>query len=162
MSELNPYEKYLDGRPIEQILVTTPKALTAALDAIGGERLALAPAPGKWSAAEILCHLADCELVFAFRMRQTVAEDAPTVPPFDQNKWAATYAGIPAAQALSVFIALRQWNLTLVRGVMPGAADRLVTHPQRGTMTFRVLLESVAGHDLNHLGQLHRITAQFA
>ncbi len=162
MSALNPYESFLDGRPVEQILSTTPKALSAALDAIGAEKSTLAPAPGKWSAAEILSHLADCELVFGFRLRQTLAEDHPTIQPFDQDKWAATYAGIPASQALGVFISLRQWNLTLIRTALPAAATRPVTHPERGTMTFQTIVETTAGHDLNHLGQLHRIPAQLA
>jgi len=37
---------------------------------------------------EIISHLADCEIVFAFRLRQTLAEDNPTIQPFDQDKWA--------------------------------------------------------------------------
>jgi uncharacterized damage-inducible protein DinB len=162
MSEQNPYVKFLDGRPLEQILATTPKALTGALESIGAEKSTLAPVPGKWSAAEILCHLADCELVFGFRLRQTLADDHPTIQPFDQDKWAATYSGIPAGQALSVFTALRQWNLTLLRAALPAAAARTVTHPERGTMTFQTIVETMAGHDLNHLGQLERIAAQFA
>jgi len=40
------------------------------------------------------------------------------------------------------------------------AASRRVTHPERGTMTFQTILETMAGHDLNHLGQLRRIAAQ--
>jgi len=32
-----------------------------------------------------------------------------------------------------------------------------MTHPERGTMTFHTVVETMAGHDLNHLGQLHRI-----
>jgi uncharacterized damage-inducible protein DinB len=162
VSALNPYEGFLDDRPVELILSTTPKTLTSMLAAIGTEKSTVAPAPGKWSAAEILCHLADCELVFGFRLRQTLAEDGPTIQPFDQDRWAATYAGIPASQALNVFTALRQWNLTLVRAAGPAAATRTMTHPERGTMTFQTVLETMAGHDLNHLGQLQRIAAQAA
>jgi hypothetical protein len=157
MSELNPYEKYLDGRAVETILAETPAVLAGLIDAMGPARVSEAPAPGKWSAAEIVCHLADCELVFAFRLRQTVAEDAPVIQPFDQEKWAKVYAGITAGQALAVFTALRGWNLQLLRTVLPGAATRAVTHPERGTMTFQTIVETMAGHDLNHIGQLQRI-----
>jgi uncharacterized damage-inducible protein DinB len=160
MSALNPYEGFLDGRAIDEILASTPIALAGALDAIGAEKSTKSPAPGKWSAAEILAHLADCELVFGFRLRQTLAEDHHTIQPFDQDKWAAAYAGISAAQALGVFTALRQWNLTLIHAAMPAAATRPATHPERGTMTFQTIIETMAGHDLNHLGQLHRIAAQ--
>jgi hypothetical protein len=157
MSTLNPYAGFLDGRPLETILAATPVEIDSLLKIIGAEKSLIAPAPGKWSAAEIACHLADCELVFAFRLRQTLAEDSPTIQPFDQDKWASTYAGISATKALEVFAALRQWNLLLIQGALPASANRLVTHPERGTMTFLTIVETIAGHDLNHLGQLRKI-----
>jgi hypothetical protein len=157
MSELNPYDRFLDGRPLEAILAATPDALGYVIDILGAERSAIPPAPGKWSAAEIASHLADCEVVFAFRLRQTLAEDAPTIQPFDQDKWAATYSGVSASQALEVFSALRGWNLRLIRTALPEAAERPVTHPERGAMTFMTIVETMAGHDLNHLTQLLRL-----
>jgi len=157
MSQLNPYESFLDGRPIDSILASTVDAIAECLKAIGPNRLNLPPAPGKWSAAEIVCHLADCEIVFAFRLTQTLAEDGPTIQPFDQDKWAAHYSSIPAAEALATFSAMRKWNLRSIRDALPGAANRTMTHPERGTMTFQTVIETMAGHDLNHLGQLRRI-----
>jgi hypothetical protein len=159
MSELNPYAKYLDGRPLDAILSASPGSIASLLEAVGPSNTATAPAPGKWSAAEIVAHLADCEIVFAFRLRQTLAEDGPVIQPFDQDKWAATYKGIGAEQALQVFTALRKWNLGLIAKALPEAAERPVTHPERGTMTFLTIVETMAGHDLNHLGQLARIAS---
>ena len=157
MSTLNPYEGFLDGRALETILAATPAEIGRLIEAAGPEKVMTSSAPGKWSAAEIVSHLADCEVVFAFRLRQTLAEDAPTIQPFDQEKWAATYRGVPASQALDVFSALRGWNLRLIGGALPAAAARPVIHPERGTMTFLTLVETMAGHDLNHLGQLRRL-----
>ena len=157
MSELNPYEKFLDGRPLDAILRATPGEIARYLEAMGAEKSTQPPAPGKWSAAQIVAHLADCELVFAFRLRQTLAEDSPVLQPFDQDKWAATYPGVQAGEALSAFSASRAWNLRLIGGALPGAAKRPVTHPERGTMTFLTLVETMAGHDLNHLAQLKKL-----
>ena len=157
MSKANPYDSFIDGRQPQAILSSTPAALVDTLNRIGAEHESTPPAPGKWSAAQIVCHLADCELVFGFRLRQTLAEDGPTVQPFDQDKWAATYSGIPAAEAAKVFAALRDWNIRLIQSALPDAAARTLTHPERGTMTFQTVVETMAGHDLNHLGQLRRI-----
>lgn len=157
MSTLNPYEKFLDERSIEDTLAATPKTLAELIESIGPARSAAPPAPGKWSPAEIVAHLADCELVFAFRLRQTLAEDSPTIQPFDQEKWAAWYGGVSAAQALGAFSAMRGWNLQLLRNLPAHDYERTVTHPERGTMTFRTIVETMAGHDLNHIGQLERI-----
>jgi hypothetical protein len=156
MSELNPYEKFLDGRPSETILAETREVVAQYLEILG-PRKDKQPAPGKWSATEIVCHLADCEIVFGFRLRQTLAEDNPTIQPFDQDKWAAQYPGVPAALALEAFSALRKWNLKLIHSALPAAAHRTMTHPERGTMTFQNVVETMAGHDLNHIAQLRRI-----
>jgi len=159
MSELNPYDKFLDGRALDTILAATPVEIGKLILAIGPEKENEPWAPGKWGAAQIVAHLADCELVFGFRLRQTLAEDSPVIQPFDQDKWAKTYLGVPAKQALEVFSALRGWNLRLIGIALPDAADRPMTHPERGTMTFLNVVETMAGHDLNHLGQLKRLAA---
>jgi hypothetical protein len=157
LSTLNPYESFLDGRPLQTILGETPAEISTLLRAMGKEKTTTPVAPGKWSPAQILCHLADCELVFSFRLRQTLAEDGPVIQPFDQDKWAAVYGGISADQALRAFTALRDWNLLLLAGALPQAANRAMTHPERGTMTFQAVVETMAGHDLNHLAQLRKL-----
>jgi hypothetical protein len=156
MSKENPYEKYLDGRSIETILESTSGAISSALAAISRDRYSVPLAPGKWSPAEIVSHLADCELAFGWRLRQILAEESPLLQPFDQEKWAASYSGITAANALAAFTALRAWNMQLIRKALPSAADRAGNHPERGIVTFQTIVETMAGHDLNHLGQLTR------
>jgi hypothetical protein len=157
MSDLNPYDRFLDARPLKTILAATAGQLASLIADIGPEKIAVSPAPGKWSPAEIVCHLADCELAFGFRLRQTLAEDDHVIQPFDQEKWAATYSGIGADKALAAFSAMRNWNLLLISTGLRKAANKTVTHPERGTMTFGTIVETMAGHDLNHLGQLQRI-----
>jgi uncharacterized damage-inducible protein DinB len=162
MSAENPYDKFLDGRPVGTILADTANRIAEFLEVIGKDKESVEPSPGKWSASEIVCHLADCEIVFSFRLRQTLAEDGPTIQPFDQDKWAwaEQYSHIPAALALETFTVLRKWNLQMMKTVLPAAAGRKMTHPERGTMTFGTVVETMAGHDLNHLGQLRKIAGQ--
>ncbi len=157
MSELNPYEKYLDGRSLESILGATEQEIAKLVHAMGVQKAAQSPAPGKWSPIEIIAHLADCEIAFGFRLRQTLAEDHHVLQPFDQEKWAAHYDGITASQALAAFGGLRAWNLALIGRTLPHAGGKTVTHPERGTMTFKTIVETMAGHDINHLNQLKAI-----
>lgn len=148
---MNPYASYLgDRNPLEVIAAST--AEFARFSETAGR-----PAPGKWDAREILCHLADCEVVFAYRIRQTLAEDHHVVQPFDQEKWASAYAAYDARAALAVFSAVRQWNLALIKTLKADALKKPVTHPERGAMTLQVILETMAGHDLNHLRQLEAL-----
>ncbi|MFP5237958.1 MAG: DinB family protein [Acidobacteriota bacterium] len=154
---LNPYTKYLARRSPREVLRATAEHLAALVHRIGPDRILAAPAVGKWSPREILCHLADCEIAFAFRLRQTLAEDAHVIQPFDQEKWAAPYENLSAADALATFAALRHWNLLLIEPSLSQHAAKPVTHPERGAMTFATIVETMAGHDLNHLEQLQRL-----
>lgn len=156
---LNPYARFLGGQNPRTILPATPSRLKSLAQSIGAGRIAQPPAPGKWSARDILCHLADCEIAFAFRLRQTLAEDNHVIQPFDQEKWAEPYSGIDANEALATFSLLRRWNVLLIESALPAQAGKPVTHPERGAMTFSTIVETMAGHDLNHLGQLERLAA---
>ena len=151
---MNPYARHLDDRDPLQVIAATPQRLQSAIEALGPERVGRAPAPGKWSPREILCHLADSEVVFAFRLRQTLAEEHHVIQPFDQDKWSPMYGTYDAGAALAVFSSVRRWNVTLIQTAIPAALSKKVTHPERGVMTFETLIQTMAGHDLNHLAQI--------
>ncbi len=162
MSKENPYAEFLaDHEPLKVLPITTRK-IEVILEELGAERIEQAPAPGKWCAREIVCHLADCELVFGFRLRQTLSEEPHTIQPFDQEKWAAHYDAYEVREALATFHALRTWNLALIRSLPPEAHAKSVTHPERGPMTFHTIVETMGGHDINHLRQLEGIARKFA
>jgi uncharacterized damage-inducible protein DinB len=162
MSQTNPYEKFLDGQEPLRVLASTGRHIEKIVDELGEERADSAPAAGKWSAREIVCHLADCELAFAFRLRQTLSEDHHVIQPFDQGRWAAHYSAYAMRDSLTTFGAVRNWNLMLLQSLSPEANSKAVTHPERGAMTFHAIVETMAGHDLNHLGQLEAIAKKFA
>jgi hypothetical protein len=157
---MNPYARQLGTRDPLKVVATTARHLEQLSVALGPVRIEEAPAPGKWSPLEILCHMADCEIVFSYRMRQALAEDPHVVQTFDQELWARNYAGYDAQAAMMTFSCMRQWNLMLLRSVPAEAMFRQILHPERGEMTFRELIETIAGHDLNHLMQLEAIAVQ--
>jgi len=153
----NPYAPFLGGREPREVIDATAGSLSALLEGLGAEGAERTPAPGKWNARQILCHLADCEIVFAFRLRQALAQPDHVIQPFDQDRWADTYGAIDAASALAVFTTVRSWNARLIGRMSPADLRKKVTHPERGEMTVQVVVETMAGHDLNHLAQIERI-----
>jgi hypothetical protein len=140
-----------------EVIAATPAKLRALTDTIGGERAEQPRAPGKWSAREIVCHLADCEVAFAFRLRQTLAEDRHVMQPFDQEAWGKRYATYSLEAALATFATLREWNLALVRSFNAVDLAGPVNHPERGEMTLQTIVETMGGHDRNHLQQVEEI-----
>lgn len=159
---MNPYASFLADKEATEVITGTPTRLEALANLLGPERIDLSPAPGKWSAREIFCHLADCEVVFAFRLRQTLAEDHHVMQPFDQDKWARVYDGYDAHAALAVFSAVRNWNLQLIQQAGEKALSKKNTHPERGEGSFGEIIETMAGHDLNHVKQVEAITKKVA
>ena len=158
----NPYATFVGDRsPIDVIEETSRRLSEIVTRLSSGSSLEWRPAPGKWNAREILCHLADCEIAFAFRLRQTLAETNHVMQPFDQEKWAGMYGGLSARAALSAFSSLREWDLALIQNTPAEGMAKKCHHPERGDMTFRTIIETMAGHDLNHLIQLDAIVAGF-
>ena len=155
----NPYSGFVAGRDPAQMVKAFPQKLGDVASRLGQAGMARSLGPGKWTASEILCHLADTEIAFSFRLRQALAEDGHVIQPFDQARWASQYPFISGEDALRTFVALRKWNGILLDQTSPEDWDRPVTHPERGTMTFRIVVETMAGHDLNHLAQLEKIAA---
>jgi len=159
---MNPYASYLGDKNPSEVIAATPGKIAAILGNLSAEQVNRTPAPGKWSIREILCHLADCEMVFAFRIRQTLAEPHHVVQPFDQDNWAKPYAVYTAQAALSTFTAVREWNVSLVRSLAAEDFARPMTHPERGTMTLQTVVETMGGHDINHLQQIEGIASRAA
>ncbi|TAN21390.1 MAG: hypothetical protein EPN33_12265 [Acidobacteria bacterium] len=150
---MNPYDVYLGDADPMAVLAATPEKLRALARTLQ-PRLDDSPAAGKWTPREILAHLADEEIVFGFRYRQAVSEDHHVIQPMDQNRWAQSYSIYSGDQAVALFAAVRAWNLLFLRSLSAEQWAKPLTHPERGTMPFRVYVETGAGHDLNHLSQL--------
>lgn len=157
--EENPYAKHLDGREAIGILTATPARLRELLTPLSPEKIDHVPGPRKWSLRELMAHLADCELAFGFRLRQALppigqgvgAPELPNIQPFDQDVWATRYAAYDFPTSLATFEALRTWNLRLLTTVRPEDRQHTVTHPERGSITFWTIVETIAGHDGHHL-----------
>ena len=164
LMELNPYAKFLDGQNPIPVLTSTADRIQSLTANLTAEQINASPAPLKWSIREIVSHLADCEIVFAFRLRQTLApslnEPHAIIQPFDQDAWAKHYAAYQFEPALALFRATRNWNLLFLNTVSEEDRQRRTTHPERGTMTFWTIIETMGGHDINHLGQIERLATQ--
>jgi uncharacterized damage-inducible protein DinB len=158
---VNPYAAHLGSRSAREVISETPQKLHSLLAELSPGGLERRYAPGKWTAREIFCHLADCEIAFSFRLRQALAEEHHLIQPFDQDAWAQPYpnTALRAQAAVELFTALRLWNLTLLDTLPAESWSKPVRHPERGEMNFATLIETMGGHDLNHRGQLEAIAA---
>ena len=153
-SLMNPYASHLGSRDALTVIAGTAQELGGRTSTLTAEAAERAPGPGKWSVRQIVCHLADTEIAFSFRLRQALAEPNHVIQPFDQDRWGERYGAYDLASALESFASLRRWNLSLLQSLKPEDFSRPLSHPERGPMVFQTLVETMAGHDLNHLKQM--------
>jgi hypothetical protein len=139
----------------------TPAKLGRLIQRASPAKLRKKPAPGKWSAGEIIAHLADCEIVTGWRMRQILGAPGTPIQAFDQDAWAAAghYEKRDARKSLEQFRVARECNLALLKSITPDQWKHHGMHAERGVETIEQITCMMAGHDLNHLGQVERIVA---
>src|SRR3954468_7636275 len=69
-----------------------PQLIREAVKGLSREQLLARPVPGKWSTLEVICHIADFEIVGADRIKRVIAEEQPTLPDGDESLFAARLA----------------------------------------------------------------------
>lgn len=128
-----------------------------------GPELDFVPAPGKWTIRQIVCHLADSEIVGADRLRRVIAENNPTLVSFDQDAWASNldYGKRKLSQAVETFRRIRTENFELIKDLPEPAWERAGLHSERGRITLLELLRIYAEHAENHVVQLRQIRAAY-
>ncbi len=159
--EKNPYAHCLGDQDPRAVYASTPGLIHQAVCEMTPEQIETPIAAGKWNPRQIVAHMADCEIAFGFRMRQILAAPAgepAQLQPFDQTAWAQHYASYTLPGALALFHALREWNVKLIGTLTQAELGKAGYHPERGNQTVSEIVAMVAGHDLNHLVQLQRLT----
>jgi len=117
-------------------------------------------APGKWTARQILTHLAQTELALGTRARMALATPNYASQAFDQDRWIVRESALGGSEAVAALVAVNAMNRALFGSL--SAADRATafTHPEYGALTVEWLLQQMAGHLLHHVVQLEQIAAR--
>lgn len=130
-----------------------------ALQGFPPARLTAHPIPGKWSAAEIVHHLADSESAAAQRIRKLLAEDHAIIQGYDQETWATRlrYNERELAPALEAFRAARATTSQLLPGLSDADWAREGWHTESGRYSAETWLRIYAVHAHNHAAQIRRL-----
>ena len=128
-----------------------------------GPELDYVPEPGKWSVRQILCHLADSELVAADRFRRVIAEDTPTLIAFDQDAWASKldYHKRKSSTAIESFRRTRSENYELLKDLPAETFERKGNHNERGPVSLHDLLKWMAEHAEKHARQIQTVRQHY-
>ena len=127
--------------------------LRAAVAGMTHDQLAARPVPGKWSTLEVVCHLADFEIIFADRIKRVIAEHEPTLFGGDPTVFAArlAYGERNLDEELLLIALIRQQVARILRTLRPEDFQRRGIHSESGPMTLEALVQRITGHIPHHV-----------
>lgn len=146
-------------RATREALVARYKAgYQAVVDALAGAtdaELDRVPAPGKWTARQIVHHLADSEMTAAIRLRLLLAFDRPTIHGYDQDVFARKlHYDRPHEASLEAFRYARETTAQILDRLSEQDWLREGTHTEVGPFGVTQWLETYATHAHAHARQI--------
>jgi hypothetical protein len=137
-------------------IVEAPARLRAAVAGLTPAQLDTPYRPGGWTVRQLVHHVPDSHLNAYVRCKLALTEDAPTIRPYHEDRWAelpeASSAPIEPSLALLESLHLR-WELAL-RGMAPADWERPLVHPDSGRQSVAQLIALYAWHGRHHVAHV--------
>jgi DinB superfamily len=138
----------------------SPKEIAAAVLGLPEKTLRYRLSPDKWCIWEILGHMADMEILYAYRLRQMLADKDPVIAPIDQDAWAKNlgYLDSPIPELVALYGLNRHANVRLLRRLKEGDLRKAARHPELDyPVTVADYVRMMSKHGPNHLEQIDRL-----
>lgn len=138
----------------------SPKQIAVAVSGLPDKVLRYKPSPDKWCILEILAHLADMEYLYAYRIRQMLADKDPVIAPIDQDAWAKNlgYLESSVPELIALYGLNRHATLQLLRRIKVSDLDKSARHPEKPQpVTVADYLQMMSKHGPNHLEQIEKL-----
>jgi uncharacterized damage-inducible protein DinB len=138
----------------------SPRQIAAAVSGLPEKTLHYKPAPEKWCIHEILAHMADMEILYAYRIRQMLADKDPVIAPIDQDAWARNlgYMETSMPELLALYGLNRHANVRMLRRVKEAELEKSARHPELDRrVTVADYVQMMSKHGPNHLQQIEQL-----
>ncbi len=153
-----PYTKDLDGHEPLAAMADTVERIRALVGTWTPDQFERRYAPGKWSAREVLTHLAQTEMALGCRARMALTVPNYVAQSWDQDRWVAIESPLGGREALDALIACGRMNRAFFSGLTVQQRAIALSHPEYGSLTVDWLIHQMAGHQIHHLRQLERVS----
>jgi len=134
----------------------TPARLRDAVKGLTEQQLDTPYRDGGWTVRQVVHHMPDSHLNSYTRFRLALTEDAPTIKPYDEKKWAelADARTAPVEISLNLLESLHHRWAMLLRSLKPEDWAKTFRHPKRGPMTLEQNLALYAWHGRHHVAHI--------
>ena len=145
----------LRRRFIDEI-AETPARMRAAVAGLSAEQLETRYRPGGWTVRQVVHHVPDSHMNAYTRFKLALTEDAPTIKPYDEARWAELEdgRGAPIELSLGLLEALHARWVMVLRSVAERDFARPFTHPEIGRVNLDWLVAQYAWHGRHHVAHI--------
>jgi len=142
-------QRYID------VIAELPTSVRAAVDGLSESQLDTPYRPGGWTVRQVVHHLADSHIHAYIRLKWALAEDAPTIKPYDERVWAELPdSAMDVEVSLGILDGVHARWVTLYRSMDEHQFAREFTHQERGRLTLDYHLHIYAWHSRHHLAHV--------
>lgn len=137
-------------------LASAPARLRALVSGLTEEQLATPYREGGWTVRQVIHHLPDSHMNSYVRFKLALTEDEPTIKPYDEAAWAMLCDSVvtPVQVSLTLFEALHERWVTLLRGLTEEQWKRTMRHPEIGLLRLDQVLALYAWHGDHHIAHI--------
>jgi hypothetical protein len=138
----------------------SPKQVAAAVSGLPEKTLRYKPSADKWCILEVLGHLADMEILYAYRLRQMLADKDPVIAPIDQDEWAKNLGYLESSppELVALYGLNRHASVRLLRRLEAEDLQKSARHPELDhRVTVSDYVQMMSKHGPNHLEQIERL-----
>lgn len=134
---------------------TYTNRLRETVDSLTDEQLRQIYREGSWNVRELVHHIADSQLNMYQRLKLALTDDNPSVPPFDQDKWAVQAdTKLPVESSIKMLEGINERIVSLGSSLTEEQLERVFTLQGSGTIKVSTKLVKLAWHQEHHLAHI--------
>ena len=125
------------------------------VDSLTDEELSKTYRDGSWTVRELVHHIADSQMNMFQRLKLALTDENPTVPNFDQDKWATQPdTKLPVESSIKMLEGINERIVSLGNSLREEQLDRAFTHEKNGKITVATKVAKLAWHEEHHLAHI--------
>lgn len=129
--------------------------LRETVDSLSDEELNKTYRDGSWTVRQLVHHIADSQLNMFQRLKLALTDENPTVPNFDQDKWAVQPdTELPVESSIKMLEGINERIVSLGYSLTEEQLDRVFTHEKSGKITVATKVAKLAWHEEHHLAHI--------
>jgi uncharacterized damage-inducible protein DinB len=138
-----------------QIIAELPSRLRSAVDDLSDEQLEAPYRDGGWTLRQTVHHIADSHINSICRFKLALTEEAPTIRPYHEDRWAELAdSRMPVDISLKIIEGVHSRWASLLESMTEDDYTREFIHPETGSWTLEKVLAMYAWHSLHHTAHI--------